>query len=362
MRVWFVAFVPPGEGGGVLQNVRSCARELERTGMEVTCLFMPRGWGGKNYIFFAAWVFVKLLISRRRPHWCIARSSDAFFCALLRPLCFPAVKIALHNHGWERRVGEIAARLPGRQTNRFGSMRSRLVRYPLCEATLKRADLCLCGTHNEIRWMADRYPGITCCLVPNGVVTPRIPAHREPPGSSLSLLTVGPATWRKNLAYAVRVYGALHAAGRSVRLTCVGADTAFAPLADLDESARANVDCRRPETFAGMARLYADHDALLFTSWYEGGHPLVVLEALAAGCLVFGVPVPALREVIVPKKNGCFINGTVAVQDARTIIEVWDAPSQWQKIVHEGHRTAGHHSWERSVQGVLWHLTGKEMQ
>jgi glycosyltransferase involved in cell wall biosynthesis len=138
-----------------------------------------------------------------------------------------------------------------------------------------------------------------------GVETSRF-KRRERSDRFIRMLYVGRLTDDKDPLTALRAVAKVRAAGVPVTLDLFGGG-------DADYIAQLKAEAARPElagaiefrraTALEMPAIYADYDALLFTSAWEEPFALTPLEAMAAGIPVIGTPSGGSRELFRDGEN-----------------------------------------------------------
>lgn len=360
MRIWFAAAQPRDTFGGVYRSVFSLAETLKKQGHEVR-IFWCRRAGKRPAFFFSLQLFLRLLISVfRRPHWVVARSSDGLFCAMASRIgIVRGTRVALHSHGWEEKVFEVERRLPRSVLLHPTTWKARLFRFPLLRATLSLAHCCICGTVEEARYVASRYPrqAQKIAVVANGVEktqTPFWPSQNERPPS---FLIVGGFTWKKNIEYGLSLFRSVHNALPEARLFIVGTryiSPSKQKLLDELGDAVYVVEREHPKK---MFRWYETCPFLLSTSRYEGGRSLALLEAQNRGGVVFATAIPSTREFIRDNTTGVLLSGCDVDRDSARIIETCTDVERCAEIGRAAWRSAGRQSWDRQARRLVKTLT-----
>ena len=317
VNIWFAANIPQESCGGVARSMRGLSEGLRQGhGFDTEIVYGFRGRIRGNYLFFACSLCLRLLLHvKNPPRWIIARSTDGVFCAIAARTLGIKTKIALHNHGWEEIAYCIEKKLPADFVGARSTWRARFIRFPLLRTAIFFCDRCISGTLCETRWLAKRYPlgRKKYAYIPNGVVK-NIVARL--PDANLVLVGTG-----GNIKYF------------SEELRDYRRNYLIVPLENPD----------------GMATWYEKCPYLISSSRYEGGHSLAILEAMSFGCVVFATDIPSTREIIVDKKNGVFIGGHSAEEDARTILEVVADRELVARIRTGAFHSARRARWSRQV-------------
>jgi len=347
MRIWLAASVSPSSPGGVYRSITGLAMELQRRGHTTRTIFSSPGRAHKRHLFSCRLALRLFFFFWKRPDWIIARSSDGLACALVARLFRMKTAIALHNHGWEERAFAIERRLPSSVINNPTTWRGRIAGFFLLRLTLKKTDLCLCGTIDEARWLSNRYPGVRpkLCIVPNGVPSvaqAHWPLQEEFPPS---ILMAGAFTWKKNLLYGVELFRRLLEKEEDARLFIVGCGPLSpqqkGPLHALGDAVFI-VENEAPDR---MSRWYESCPMLLLPSRYEGGRPFTILEAQSRGCTVFASDIAAIRECVTHGKTGFLLSGVNPVADAGLIASVFRN--------RELMRSVGQSAWKKAMRNSI---------
>jgi glycosyltransferase involved in cell wall biosynthesis len=348
MKIWFAANIPSSSQGGVARNMMGFGLELSRHGHEVSTVFASRPIL-RQYLLFMLFLASKLLriASANRPDIIIARSTDGLASALLVRLLGLKTLVVLHNHGWEERVYSISKEHRRPTEPSLFTWRSRLVRFPLLRLTLALCHGCLCGTIDEIRWLRCRFPhyGIKLFYAPNGVDTEPGAGVRK--SFTPLFLCVGAAGWRKNIGYTLELFAKIRARLPDSRLLLVGTGSArvegiLPPGLESD-----SVESIAQASMDQMPDIYTRAPFLITTSWYEGGHALVVLEAMAWGCVVFARAIPSVAEIVHDRENGMLLSGADAAADADTIAATLNDPAGLAQMGVRAQTSARRNRWER---------------
>jgi glycosyltransferase involved in cell wall biosynthesis len=349
--VWFAAALPASSQGGVNRLMTGLADGLKNRGIRTEIVYCrDRGASGAAAVpGFSFHLMLRMLCRPfTRPDWIIARSADAFFCALAKRVFRLKTRIVLQNHGWEEYVYEIQKRIPATIVEHPATWKARLVRFPMLRATLALAHYCLCGTVDDMRWIGARYPASRAKLryVPNGI-DPRTAcfwaAQPHPPPY---FLCVGAMTWRKNLAYAIALFRRLAAAYTGARLFLVGTGAIPAVLT-FTEQERIVVAPSVP--MGDMGQWYGKCPYFIHTARYEGGHSLALLEAMSYGAVPFVSPIPSNREIVVDRENGIVLHGTDAEKDCATIESVIGNRALAGSLSKKAYGTAMRNRWQRQI-------------
>jgi glycosyltransferase involved in cell wall biosynthesis len=356
MNIWFAANIAEDSYGGVGRSMLELSEGLKKRGHRTTILYGGRGIFGGNYLAFALNLCIRLLASAgNAPAWIIARSTDGVVCAAAVKIFGLATKVALHNHGWEEYAYEMEKKLPRAIISPRTSWKARAVRFPLLRLSLLLCNRCLSGTLFETRWLGRRYPRHRkkLCYLPNGVRTPQDLYWLKRPDIRLNILAVGGLTWKKNISHSIAVFRKVADYEPGARLFLVGAgfgkeDASFL-LKDLGRDEKDKIIVVPEEKPGLMWRWYTECPFVISSSRFEGGHSLVILEALSYGCVVFASNLASTKEIINHAENGILMDGISAENDAKVILDVLDKKDLIERIRRNAFRTAQRNRWDRQA-------------
>jgi glycosyltransferase involved in cell wall biosynthesis len=367
MNIWFAANIPKDSYGGVGRSMRELSEGLQKRGHPTTIVYGRTGILGCNYLVFALKLCLRLLAhAGNAPAWIIARSTDGVLCAAAAKMLGLKTKVALHNHGWEEYVYETEKKFPRAIISPVTSRKARVVRFPLLRASLSSCTCCINGTLFETRWIAHQYPHHREKMryLPNGVSVFQDQYWQKGREAPLNILAIGGPTWKKNIEHSIAVFNKIADHEPKARLFLVGAgfDKGDAPGAIkellLDKNDRTTiVPEERPER---MPRWYTLCPFVISSSRFEGGHSLVILEALSYGCVVFASGLPSTKEIITHARNGVLIGGANADNDAKVVLEVFAQKDLMEQIRRNAFGTAYRNRWDRQVNRLEEILCAKQ--
>lgn len=356
MNIWFAANIPEGSNGGVSRSMQELSHGLQKHGHCTEIVYGGKGKVGCNYLVFALYLGLRLVVrAGNPPDWIVARSTDGVLCAAAARLLGLKTKVALHNHGWEEYVYEVEKKLPRALVSSPTSWKARAVRFPLLRASLCLCTCCLSGTLFETGLLAKRYPRHRKKMfyLPNGVHTRQEAYWIKAQEAPLHILATGGQTWKKNIGHSIEVFSIIADHFPRARLFLVGvgygkgdADLGIHDCSNDTKNRIEVVACEKPEL---MARWYTECPFVISSSRFEGGHSLAVLEALSYGCVVFASALPSTREIITHERNGILMSGAGAVDDARIIIDLLKKKELIVHIRQNALRTAWRNRWDRQV-------------
>lgn len=359
MKVWYAADIPSIRSGGIACSMRELSKGLNKNGHEVQVITREE-LPSKNYLVFAFRLLIYFLLSgSQRPDWIIARSTDAVFCALIVRFFKLNVGLILYNHGWEEIVYKIESRLPSDMVSNPTTWRATLIRFPLLRLMLNLCSFCISGTEHENMSIGEKYPRSKGKLIylPNGISVPTgLPQNGDK--YPLRFITVGNATWKKNLVHTVQVFSFIKNHYPDAHLLCVGTgldDRSFTKYCSGKVDGVTNVPS---VNYSEMRELYSKYPYMIASSRYEGGHSFAILEAFSYGIVVFASDIQSNREIISDTVNGFIIGGTNVNVDAENIIEKINAGIDEESIKRNAIKALGQYTWERQVQKLEHLLCG----
>ncbi len=351
--IWFAANIEPNSFGGISRVMHSYTEILSDRGYNCK-IIVNRPGNQTGYVKFACKILLMLIANLySAPDWIIARSSDGVFCAAFLRIFGKVLgiktRIAVHNHGWEEKLFEIEKRLPSRLIFPRTTIMAHLIRFPLLRTSLYAGDCCLCGTLSEIKWLKNRYPRVNKKLffLPNGVHMPTnnmISRFNKQP-EELGFVSVGGATWKKNLSHTVNVFENVLRSCANCSLTMVGAQRSS--FENSYSNILQHISFKSQATFDCMEQIFAKKHILISSSRFEGGHSLAVLEAMSHGMIVFVSSIDSMREIVKDGINGFLLTGVDVNADAHKIVSVIQDHAKMKKISKGAFTSASRHSWMR---------------
>jgi len=171
-------------------------------------------------------------------------------------------------------------------------------------------------------------------VVPNGVPLPqplgpearrelreRFGADEETP----LIVAAGRHTPQKNFGTLIEAAGILRGQGRRLRLVIAGDGELRAGHADAVRRAGLDDTVLLPGNLSDLGRVLQAADVFVLPSLWEG-LPLVLLEAMAAGCAVVGTRIAGVVEVLRDGENGRLVAPGEAAPLAAVMAELAAAP------------------------------------
>lgn len=346
MRIWFAADVAPDSCGGVRRVMEKLGEGLQSRGHTVTIVTAPSA--EMSYLRFSLHLMLQWFAARPRPDWVIARSSDGLFSILLCRLLGGTTQFALHNHGWEEKVYETERQLTGVEIYPATTWKSRVIRFPLLRTALRLSTLCVSGTVSETRWLRNHYPHVQTKLrlVPTGTDIPQTSYWSTRDSIPHAILFIGASTWKKNLDGALALF-------EKIRLLLPDASWYGIGTGPISPAvrARAGADSVWVENEApdAMSQWYRLCPFLLSTSRYEGGHAMVLLEAMSFGAVPFVSPIDSSLEIVRDGHNGFVLDMTATAKSAQSIVQTMTNPATVCRVGLAAYRTAQRNRWDRWV-------------
>jgi glycosyltransferase involved in cell wall biosynthesis/GT2 family glycosyltransferase len=352
ITMWFAAAIPSLSRGGVYRLMKGLSDGVRHRGVRTEIICCDTVKSSRNYVVFSLNLLKKLLMHLANPpDWIIARSTDAFFCALACRMLPLKTKIVLQNHGWEEYVFEVQKNMSGTLIDNPVTWRARLLRFPMLRATLALSDYCFCGTIDDMRWIKAHYPahGSKLRYVPNGVTKQRECYWADRSGVPPHVLCVGTKVWRKNLRYVFALFEHLTVRQPEARLVLVGTGIPLDLKTLAGPSMRSRITVVASVAMDGMDLWYRRCPFFIHVSRYEGGHSLALLEAMSFGAVSFVSPIPSNREIICDQENGIVLSCCDADNDAAVIAKVMSDDKRRRHIGRKAHGTALRNRWQRQV-------------
>ena len=351
MKIWFAADIPNNSSGGIACSMRELSTGLEQRGHS-TRVITRETLTCSNYLAFALKLCSRFLFSGfDRPDWIIARSTDAVFCAVFIRLFNLKTRIIIHSHGWEEIVYDIERTLPPGIVSSPTTWKARLIRFTLLRLMLRLSTFCISGTEYENRVIGERYPRAKNKLVylPNGVKAQK-GIYWKQETYPLRIISVGNATWKKNLIHTVCIFSCIKEKCPDAELVCVGTgldDESFIKYCGNKLEGITNLSVVNYDT---MKDLYSNCPFMIVSSRYEGGHSFAILEALSYGIVVFASAIRSNMEIVNNNVNGYLITGVNVEADAQHVVAILTADAASDKIRQGAVKTAKLYSWNNQVK------------
>jgi glycosyltransferase involved in cell wall biosynthesis len=149
------------------------------------------------------------------------------------------------------------------------------------------------------------------CYIRNGIMTPPDVSPKETDDRPLSVIYVGRGTSEKRVHIILSIARACQDAGLPVKFTFVG-DLSNLFKGRLPANCKATGNLNDP---VELDHYYRAADVLMLTS-SEEGFPMVVMEAMARGCIILSTPVGELPEHIMSNETGFLFS---SITDEKTI-------------------------------------------
>lgn len=159
-------------------------------------------------------------------------------------------------------------------------------------------------------------------------------------------------TWdhMKGITYLCAAMNRLHATGHQLRLTVLGPGVPKDwVLHDFDPAVRPFVTVIDRVAEARVMEEYRRHDALMFTSTYEG-FGMVVIEAMSQRLPVIATPLGSAATVVRDGDTGLVVPPRDAAALASAVLRLRAHPSEARRLADNAHA---------SVSGMTWRATAE---
>ena len=378
MNIWIASAITSDSYGGIMRSMWQMKEGLIRGGHKVVIIY--KNSAKETYLQFAFRLFIQLITSgSNAPDWIITRSTDGVLCGIVTKIARLKTKIILHSHGWEEKVYELEKKMPIYAVHPKTTWKAHIVRFPLLRLMLNVSTCCLCGTHDEARWVRMNYPRYRkkIRVFPNGIDVPKEAFWYQKNSIPKNILIVGGTTWKKNVEYGIRLFRTLLVNARDCRLFILGIDgqseflyrnagidrmeiqtlpsvheeRRIVPWEIHDENKRfILINKVHP---SDMSFWYRFCPYLIAPSRYEGGHSFAILEALAHGMIVFASGIPSTKEIVKDRKNGVLISGCDLEWDKKRMLSVIKNPESVKMYRYNAWRTAQRHERNRHNRRIV---------
>lgn len=320
MKVLLAIGLPQQKEAGAASVVLHHARELEKRGHDVDCLFLEdvltRPARPKRFEALLFAVALAQRIRRSPGKYDVVNLHAPWGCAygMWRKILggADAPPYVLTMHGSEGRYVEAmrAEDRKGRASNFGWKNRAwhRVYHQMMFNGSIETADYGLVVSE-EGRVYAERMSGAPGRFefLPNGVEEAFFTSREYNVSGSLRLLYVG--TWldRKGVFYLAEAFARLAQLALELRLTVAGCLEAEEEVKSFfSAEVRARVDVTRFVTRADMPAMYASHDIFVLPSLVEG-MPLSLLEAMASGMPVVTTKTGGMLDMIADGVDGLLV-------------------------------------------------------
>lgn len=314
--IWFVANVSSTSRGGVYRSISTWKKYLQKNRYHVKTFF-----SNSNYILFSLNILSKYISSliAQKPNWIIARSTDAFFSLIFIKLFKLNTRVIIYNHGWEPFVSDLEKRLPLDEIDNPTTFKSKLVRFPMLNLSMRMCDYVISGTIFETRHLKKTYKkhSYKFKYIPNAI---DIISSSKTPQGNYSFISVANSNWKKNLSYTISLFKLIQKQFPQSTLLCVGTQLTNTEFKEKFPTLERVTNLSSVDTSA-INDLYQKSNYLISSSRYEGGHSFAILEAINHNILIFASNIFSSNELISNGNNGVLISGNNIEKDLKIIID-----------------------------------------
>jgi len=377
LRVLMAAGVPKRREGGVAAIIYNLGRELEKSGHEITYVFLEDLVELSN----ASPRFMELMFSLRLSKY-IASNAEKFSIVNLhapagfsygirkrwnRARGYPPYVMTLHGLE-ERRIHVMSREVKKGRAWNF-SLKNRLwhrfYHQPRFNWSIRMAD----GAHTYSRdvWsmlqLKYNLDSDRVAYIPSGVEERFFVAREYHAGEELRLLYAG--TWldQRGIFYIRDAIRALVPKLPRLKMTFAGCG---APVEVIErffgEELKKHIEVRPVVASERMQELYLEHDVFLFPSLMEG-LPSVVLEAMATGMPVITTETCGMPDVVENEYNGLLIapGNTAAIEKA--VLQLAASVELRRTLGEAARETMKRYTWQKSgrqLELLFRHVLAKE--
>lgn len=313
MTIFVVSAFRPDVDSGAAGTIDAISRAWERQGHEVRVAWRDRPPGVRavdEFVRTPAELHRQIQAHLHRyPNTDVVVASQPYAARAFQALrpAYPNTLFVNRTHGWEDRGIASQAKHDWEPhpswSHRLLRRPARYARRQLCRRVATAAHGVVAACRHDADYIRDRYdlPDWRVAAIPYGIDRDTLPMPRaRPTGGPVRFVFAGTYCERKGSAVLERVLPGLPASHPDCRLTFVVNADAVGRV----ERAFRPAWGHRLAVHPWVARhdlfdLFADHDVLLFPSFFEG-FGKVVIEALAMGCAVAGFDEGALGDLRSP--------------------------------------------------------------
>ena len=347
------AYFPP-HIGGVERMAKHSAKLLARDGHEVTVL-TAQGSFKKSNVTREGTLTVKKLSSFEFAHTPIA---PTLWWHLLRLPRKNIIHLHLAQAYWPEHVWIAAAikrmryiahfHLDVEPSGPFGPIfvfYKRLMWGPI----LRGAGAVIVCSHEQAVLVGRKFrvPKERITVIPNAVGDDFFSVRPyEPSQTVFRLLSVGRLVPQKRVERLIETMAHLTI---PAKLVIVGDGEDRARLQDLARAyGLSNISFEGAKDDAAMQEFHRASDAFLIASDREGGTPLAVLEAMAAGLPAIGTDVDGIRELL--RDHGLLVDEPYAPGLAHAIEGLWNSREALRELSVRSREKARAHAWPRFIR------------
>jgi glycosyltransferase involved in cell wall biosynthesis len=300
MRFLFLSFIPDNSWSGMGKWTHAVAGELRQLGHDVDLRFsddFPRLARSGRLAVLLAPPFLAAWIARKRRQWdaVVIHEPLGFWYGAIRRLSSELPPMLLMCHNVESRHFDdmVRASAAGAATVTLGGrIRNRLVRRWQSDGAIRAADLVLCLSSVDERYLMRQNPRIVRLV--NGVHRSRM----ERPAGRRSVLFVGGWLDVKGRRLLPQIWNLVRREIDDAELTLVGTGASEEEVvADFVSGDRHSLRVvPRVHSAEEMDEIYSSHGVFLMPSLSEGS-PLALLEAMGHGLAVAAARVGGIPDI-----------------------------------------------------------------
>jgi glycosyltransferase involved in cell wall biosynthesis len=190
-------------------------------------------------------------------------------------------------------------------------------------------------------------------VVPDGLPPDAFVEKDMPAFPPYRLVHAGAFDGRKGQGLAVEVLAGLTGRGRDVTLTLLGEGPERAPIEALARKLGVANRCFFKGLVDNVAQEFASAHLLLLPSDSEGA-PLVLAEAMAAGCPSVAHDIGGVRELLCDGRAGLLIPGLRTRDWEEAVASLLDSAIERTHLVDAGRRAASERTIETTAEILLY--------
>jgi glycosyltransferase involved in cell wall biosynthesis len=358
LRILFAFHVPADPAAAVYASITRRASYLRSLGHSVEVV-TPLQFGYRTLVRFQPLLFPLSIAARcRRTRYdlVVFHSYAGWAFHALRRVTDPqrAARTVTAFHGLEplyyRALEEELERAGQRLTVRFRLLHSTVL-PPLMRMSARRSTAVLCLNAEERAFLTGHGWGdpSRVFVFGNGVEKEFFTVRRHT-GRGSRLLFLGQWLVAKGTRHLVRAFSELAMARPDVSLVCAGTGAPESVvLADFPETVRSRVAVRPRLDRPGVLAQFAEADAFLFPTLYEG-FGSVLLEAMARGVPIVTTRTGAAQDFLDDGVNALLVPFADAGALAEAAGRLLDDPALRQRLTDNARSAAAGHEWSMVTQ------------